>query len=161
MLYFASSYFVAVVCKHDLKLGAQLARILWARCRSLRPHSILIAARDQGIKLDAMRKTFAKLAPEVKLDPSREDDDDYDPRQEFVVSDHTFPKPGPELVVALREEVSKYGHGAGLHRLPDLVSSLLSSGDSLAAMKVFGVFERSLKELVSPYVLPELESVRR
>lgn len=161
MLYFASSYFVAVICKHDLKLGAQLARILWAKCRSLRPHSILIAARDQGIELDALRKTFIKLAPEVKLDPSREDDDDYDPRQEFVVNDRTFPTSEPELVVALREEVCKYGHGAGLHRLPGVISSLLSSGNSRAAMKVFGVFERSVKELVFPYVLPRLDGVGR
>lgn len=158
MLYYASSYFIALVCEHDIVTGARLARILWTSCRQLRPHSILLAAKDRGMDLTALSAAFEITAPDVELTTSDDDDErDYDPRHEFVISDKKFSGSDSEIWQTLEEIVLASGYGSGLHSLPGLVRYLVANQNVSAATEVFAAFEAALRELLSPYPLPSLD----
>jgi hypothetical protein len=158
MLYYASSHFIAFVCEHDIVTGASLAQMLWTSCRQLRPHSILMAAKDRGIDITALQAAFEIAAPDVELSPSKDDDDsNYDPRDEFVVSDKKFSGSESDVWQSLSEIVSGHGYGAGLHSLPGLVRYLVANENVTACIQVFSAFEAALRELLSPYPLPALD----
>lgn len=159
MLYYASSYFIALVCEYNVGTGARLAQVLWKSCRQLRPHSIFIAAEDRGINLAELRAAFEIAAPDVELSPAQnEDDSHYDPRDEFVLSEKKFSGTKSRIWQALQEIALAHGYGSGLHSLPSLVRSLVTDNDVQAAVEVFTIFEAALRELLSSYELPVLDA---
>lgn len=158
MLYYASSYFIALVCEHDMMLGARLAEVLWTSCRSLRPHSILLAAEDRGLDVTELSAVFEITAPDVELATSDDDDGNYDPRDNFVISDKTFAGTEQQIWQSLEETILTSGYGSGLHNLPSLVRHLVESGNIGAAIEVFNELEAAIRELLSPYPLPALDA---
>lgn len=158
MLYYGPSYFIGVVCRHDLDLAARLAQELWSKCRTLKPHWILLAAQDQGVEREAVKEVFSKSAPDVELEPPEDDetDDAYDPRPEFSAGDGEFPSLSAELARSVEETIEASSYGSSLHNLPSLIRALLAGGDPKAAMEVFEEFARAVRELLGPYPTPDL-----
>lgn len=162
MLMYASSYFVAVVCRHDLPLAARLAQCLWTRCRSLRPTWLRQAAGDQGVDLSELAPVFAEHAPDVPLDSTSEEDqdgqaDEHDPRHDFVTSDADFSEAKPQLAAELERVIEQSAFASAFHNFPGLIKAFAARGETDAALAVFAEFERALRQLLAPYPLPDLD----
>jgi energy-coupling factor transporter ATP-binding protein EcfA2 len=162
MLYYASSYLIGLVCRFDVELAAKLAECLWTNCHSLRPVWIVQAAGDQGVEMSSYASVFAEHAPTVKLEPAStadeegENEDEYDGREDFVISDTTFSASRSALRGELEERIERSRFSEGLHALPALIRALLELGDVDAALSVFDEFSRALRQLLAPYPLPEI-----
>jgi hypothetical protein len=161
MLYYGSSYFLGVVCLHDVELAAKLGKGIWSGCRNLKPHWVLLASEDQGVDRKQVVEAFSKFAPDVELELSKddEDDDDYDPRPDFATGDTKFPSVLAELGSKVEDAIEKSSYGSGLYCLPGLIEALRESGETDSAMEVFDEFERAVRELLGPYPAPKLDVI--
>ncbi len=162
MLYYVSSYFIGIICKHDLEYAAYLAQELWKHCRNLKPHWILLAAEDQGVDLQELKLVFSEHAPDVELEFQCDDDDDdsdYDPRPDFSTGDTVFADTEAELVAQIEDAIETSSYGSGLYRLASLINSLLVRNEIDSALDVFSEFELGLRELLGSYPLPSLPSI--
>lgn len=159
MLGYGSSYFIGVVCRRDLELAAKLAQGIWRSCRNLKPHWVLLAAEDQGVERELVKEAFSKFAPDVELEPSRDDEDDseYDPRPDFSAGDGRYPSVLAELVTKVEEAIEESSYGSGFYCLPGLIKALSDGGDADSAMEVFEEFERAVRELLGPYPMPKFD----
>jgi hypothetical protein len=160
MLYYASSYFIAMTCRYDMTLAARIAQRLWTRCRQLRPTWILQAAEEHEVETTEIMTTFARIAPDVILTGSEDDSeqsDHYAPRHEFVTSGTVFPASLNELVTALESSLERSAYGSGFGGVAGLVKAFVSRGDTSLALAIFADFESALRQMVQAYPMPTIE----